>query len=60
MRSAAQLWADLTKRGQPLGPADGLSADAILAAQAIRVGATVVTTNAKHLGRMVDVVEWPA
>jgi len=60
MRSAARLWADLWGAGQPIGSADGLGADAILAAQAIKVDATVVTTNAKHLGRMVRVLEWPA
>lgn len=58
MRLAAALWARLWATGQPLGPADALGADAILAAQAILQGAVVVTDNARHLGRMVETRRW--
>ncbi|MFO0608714.1 MAG: PIN domain-containing protein [Polyangiales bacterium] len=58
MRSAAAMWAALWNTGRPLGTADSLGADVILAAQARAVGATVVTENVAHIGRMVDAVTW--
>lgn len=58
MRSAAALWAALWTTGRPLGTADALGADVILAAQARAVGATVVTENVAHIGRMVDAATW--
>lgn len=58
MRDAASLWATLWNTGRPLGTADALGADVVLAAQARAVGATVVTENVAHLGRMVDAVTW--
>lgn len=58
MRDAASLWATLWNTGRPLGTADALGADVILAAQARAVRATVVTENVAHLGRMVDAVTW--
>lgn len=58
MRDAAALWAGLWGKGLPVGSADALGADVILAAQARAVDATVVTANPRHLGRMVPVAAW--
>lgn len=58
LRDAAALWAGLWNTGRPLGTADSLGADVILAAQARAVGAIVVTDNIAHLGRMVDARSW--
>lgn len=58
MRDAAALWARLRARGQPTERDEALGADVILAAQALRLGATVVTDNVKHLDRMVDTLTW--
>ena len=58
MRRAAELWADARLQGTPTASADSLDADAILAAQALTVGGTVVTTNPRHLGRYVAVRPW--
>ena len=58
MRDAAALWARLRAQGRPTERDDALGVDVILAAQALRLGATVVTDNAKHLAQMVDVRAW--
>jgi predicted nucleic acid-binding protein len=58
MRRAAQLWADARSAGMPTAPEPALDGDVILASQAIEVGATVVTTNRKHLDRFVPCQEW--
>jgi predicted nucleic acid-binding protein len=58
MRDAAALWAILWNAGQPIGSADALGADVILAAQARAAGATMITDNPSHLGRMVPVAAW--
>lgn len=58
MRSAAQLWADARLAGGPTAPDWALDGDVILAAQALDVSATVVTTNPKHLERFVPCKEW--
>ncbi len=58
MRDAAVLWANLWRTGQPVGSADALGADVILAAQARAVDATMITDNLRHLGRMVPVAAW--
>lgn len=55
---AAQLWAWLQRTGQPTDSREALGGDAILAAQALLTGATVVTENSRHLGRVVDAVSW--
>ena len=60
MREAARLWADLCGKGLPIGAPEALGADAILAAQALRVDGTVVTTNPRHVARMVLTLAWPA
>lgn len=58
MRHAAELWADARTRGLPTASEASLDADVILAAQAISVGGTVVTTNPRHLERFVTARTW--
>jgi predicted nucleic acid-binding protein len=58
MRKAAELWADARSRGQPTARDESLDADAILAAQAIAVDGTIITSNRKHLAQFVAVKEW--
>jgi predicted nucleic acid-binding protein len=58
MRRGAQLWAEARSRGQPTAADQALDGDVIVAAQAILVGATVVTTDRKHLSRFVPAKEW--
>jgi predicted nucleic acid-binding protein len=58
MRRAASLWADARHRGLPTAPPDALDSDVILAAQAMEVGGTIVTTNPKHLARFVPAMSW--
>jgi len=58
MRLAAELWASVRSRGLPTDSDEALGGDAILAAQALRFGAVVVTDNTKHLGRMVEAKTW--
>jgi predicted nucleic acid-binding protein len=65
MLLAAELWADVRRRGMPTAPPRALDGDAILAAQAL-VGAgpddtfVVATDNVGHLHRFpgVDAREW--
>jgi toxin FitB len=59
MRLSAELWARLRAAGTPTAGDGALDADVILAAQAILRGATVVTTNVRHLGRLVPAMAWP-
>lgn len=56
---AAEFWADARARGLPTASPDALDADALIAAQAAEVAATVVTNNASHLGHWVPVRSWP-
>ncbi len=58
MRDAAMLWARLRALGSPTERDEALGGDVILAAQALRVGAAVVTDNPKHLGRLVTTCAW--
>ncbi len=58
MRDAAKLWAHLWNIGQPIGTAEALGADTILAAKARAMDATVITDNLAHVGRMVAAVRW--
>jgi predicted nucleic acid-binding protein len=58
MLRAAPLWAQARRWGVPTADPHGLDCDAILAAQALEVDATVATENAGHLGRFVDARHW--
>jgi predicted nucleic acid-binding protein len=60
MQLAAEFWARARRMRPPQPTADPkeLDADVILAAQAQRVGATVVTDNIGHLALFVDARKW--
>ncbi len=58
MRKAAELWANARGQGMPTAAEPALDGDVILAAQALAVTGTVVTTNPKHVSRFVDAKEW--
>ncbi len=58
MLKAAQLWADARNRGRPTADLKELDCDVILAAQALEVGATVVTDNIGHLALFVEARRW--
>ncbi len=58
-RRAAEFWADARSLGMPTGSSAALDADALVAAQAAEMAATVVTTNPGHIGRWVPVKNWP-
>lgn len=57
MREAASLWAQARIQGVPTASDASLDADVILAAQALTIGGTVVSTNCKHLRRYTQAVE---
>lgn len=57
MRDAARLWADTRSRGKSAASPATLDGDAILAAQAMSVAGTVVTTNRKHVAALGLAVE---
>jgi predicted nucleic acid-binding protein len=58
MLKAAELWAEVRRRGMPTADPKELDADVILAAQALAVGGLVVTENVGHLGRFVEASDW--
>ncbi len=64
MLRAAELWAEVRRRGLPTASPYALDADAILAAQALVVAAeagdlaVVATDNAGHLGWFVEARSW--
>lgn len=58
-RRAAELWADARQHGVPTAPIAALDADALIATQALEVGATVVTSNPGHIGRWTATCVWP-
>jgi predicted nucleic acid-binding protein len=58
MRRAAGLWAEVRAVGRPTAASEALDGDAILAAQAIAVGGSVVTDNVRHLERFVRAHRW--
>lgn len=60
MLKAAELWADVRRRGMPTADPKELDADVILAAQAIEVGAIIATENVGHLSRYVTALHWTA
>ncbi len=58
MLRAAEMWAEARRSGKPTADRQALDCDVILAAQAIEVGAIVVTENERHLSRYVPTVRW--
>jgi predicted nucleic acid-binding protein len=58
MRLAAELWAKSRKTGRSIGDPKELNADVILAAQAIRHGATIATDNIGHLDQFTEARPW--
>jgi predicted nucleic acid-binding protein len=58
MRYAAALWAQAKQGGQMTADLKELNADVILAAQALQVGATVVTENVGHPSHFTRAVDW--
>ena len=58
MRLAAELWAKSRRSGRSVGDPKELNADVILAAQAIRHGATIATDNIGHLGQFAEARLW--
>lgn len=63
MRRAAELWADVRKRGLPTADPKELDADVIVAAQCLTSGlpisdVVVATTNPVHLARFISAELW--
>ena len=58
-KRGAELWAEARKYGKPTADPAALDADVLIAAQAVEVQATVVTTNPGHLARWVTIQTWP-
>lgn len=63
MLKAAQLWAEVRKKGKPTADNKALDGDVILASQAILVSnyghqVMVATSNKKHLSLFVEAREW--
>lgn len=58
MHRAAELWAESRATGNPTAAEQALDGDVILAAQAVAVNATIVTTNRKHLSRFVPAKDY--
>ena len=61
---AAELWADVRRRGRPTADASALDVDVIIAAQVLTAGwdvprhTIVATSNTKHLGLFVPAADW--
>lgn len=58
MLRAAELWAEVRRRGLPTADSKALDCDVILAAQALEVNGTVATENVNHLSRLVSAMHW--
>ena len=63
MLLAAQLWADVRKRGKPTADSKALDGDVILAAQAqlLKTDSAetiIATTNLKHLSLLTNAAYW--
>ena len=58
MKKAAELWAESRRKGRPTAEEAALDGDVILAAQALSVAGTIVTTNRKHLDQFVPAKDW--
>lgn len=59
-KRAATLWAMARSQGKPTADPAALDADVLIAAQALEMQATVVTSNPKHLKPLVSVHAWPS
>ena len=55
---AEELWAKSRVNGYPTASNDSLDSDVLLAAQAIEIGASVITENIKHLKNYVKAYHW--
>lgn len=60
MHRAAHLWADLRKGAKPTSDNKALDGDVILAAQAERVNAPILTDNVGHLSQVWRTLDWRA
>ncbi|MEA5504834.1 nucleic acid-binding protein [Halotia wernerae UHCC 0503] len=63
MLKAAELWAEVRKKGQPTADNKALDGDVILASQSISVAnygheVIIATSNKKHLSLFIDTREW--
>jgi predicted nucleic acid-binding protein len=60
MRHAAELWAHVRNLGKPTAPDHALDGDAMLAAQALSLGVSVIVAkgNPGHLFRFVAADDW--
>lgn len=63
MLKAAQLWAEVRKKGKPTADNQALDGDVILASQALLISnyghqVIVATSNKKHLSLFVDARKW--
>lgn len=58
MLHAAELWAEVRRRGMPTADPKALDCDVILAAQALAVNGIVATENVEHLSRLVRANRW--
>lgn len=58
LADAAKLWAEARRRGKSTAADSSIDGDVILAAQALSVGATVVTENIRHLSRYCNTTTW--
>jgi predicted nucleic acid-binding protein len=58
MLKAAELWAKARRQGRPTADPKELDGDVILAAQAIKADAIVITENIGHLSLFAEAVSW--
>lgn len=58
LRRAAELWAQVRKKGFQTAPKDALDGDVILAAQAEQAKAIVLTENVGHLKELIPTKSW--
>lgn len=58
MLKAAELWAQARKKGRSTADPQALDGDVILAAQALKINAVIITENIGHLDLFVDAKKW--
>ena len=58
MLRAAELWAEVRRRGRPTADPQALDGDVILAAQTLSIGGRVATENVGHLSLFVEAADW--